>query len=184
MSSRASVSPRLQLALLATLAGTAVWACAWRYGERRTAFRETQASLQRCTGLAAQIRILRDRPDQAASESRSEQALAEAIERAVKEAGVGIQQIARIEPQPPRRVGETDYLEHATAVQLDGVTLAQLATWLTRLKQGDLQQLRVSSARIVAPFQTTESAGPETWNVEVTLTYLVYLPKNPAPNST
>lgn len=183
MTSATSVSPRLLLALLATIAGFALWACGWRFAECQAELQNAQLALQRSRGLALQIERLRTVPDRAASESRSEQALAEAIERAAQQAGIGKQQIARIEPQPPRRVADTDYVEHATTAQIDSVTLAQLANWLVQLKQGDLRQLRVSAVRIAAPYQTTAEAGAESWNVEVTLTYLVYSPKNPAANS-
>jgi hypothetical protein len=40
-----------------------------------------------------------------------------------------------------------------------------------------LDQLRVSAMRISTPYQAASVEGPETWNVELTLTYFVYSPK-------
>lgn len=40
---------------------------------------------------------------------------------------VAQESISRIEPQQPRRYGDSDYLDHSTVLQLDGVTLPQLA---------------------------------------------------------
>lgn len=114
-------------------------------------------------------------------QSQSHQALAEAIEKSADSSGVPRERIARVEPQQPRRAGDSDYLEHGTTVQFDGVTLAQLAKTLQSLRStAGLDQLRVSTLRITTPYRTAAEESPETWNVELILTYYVYSPKPPS----
>jgi hypothetical protein len=171
-----------QLIIVAALAAPC-WFSWLHYSEGRESFLAAQHELDQSASLANQILLLRQKPDRAAAQSRSEQSLAEAIEKSAAAAGVSREKVARVEPQQPRRAGESDYLEHATVVQLDGVTLAQLANTLTTLRSSGagLEQLRVSALRISAPYQAAASQGPEPWNVELTLSYFVYSPKTAAP---
>jgi hypothetical protein len=174
-------SPLLMNLLSVVVVATAGWFSLDHYQQRREAFERLSSEVQQASHLARQIELLRLKPDRAASQSRSEQSLAEAIEKATASAGLAREQIARIEPQQPRRAGESDYLEHGTVLQLDGVPLPQLASMLTALRSGEgLQQLRVSTLRLAAPFQTAQSQDAEVWNAELTLTYYVYSPKTAA----
>lgn len=174
-------SPLLVNLLLATAILTIGWISFGHFDQQRSAFEAAKAELEQATSLSQQISLLRLKPDRAASTSRSDQSLAEAIEKSTAAAGFAREQIARIEPQQPRRAGESDYLEHATVLQIDGVTLPQLAATLTSLRAGDgLEQLRVSTLRLTAPFQTAQSGDTEVWNIELTLTYYVYSPKTAA----
>jgi len=164
-----------------TLAATG-WFSFVHFDDARRSFESAQQELGRSVSLANQIALLRQKPDRAAVQSRSEQALAEAIEKSAAAAGVAREQVARVEPQQPRRSGDSDYLEHATVVQLDGITLGQLAGALAALRStSGLEQLRVSTLRIAAPYQAAASQGAEPWNVELTLSYFVYSPKTAAP---
>jgi type II secretory pathway component PulM len=164
------------LALALLLA--ACWLSYRQYENGRARLASAQQDLEEAATLAQQITLLRQKPDRAAASSRSEQSLAEAIEKSTAAAGLVREQIARIEPQPPRRAGDTDYLEHATMVQIDAVRLDQLAQAIQALRGvAGLDQLRVSAMRISAPYQAPSIEGPETWNVELTLTYFVYSPK-------
>jgi type II secretory pathway component PulM len=164
------------LALALLLA--ACWMSYHHFEKGRTRFGRVQQDLEEAAALAQQIKLLRQKPDRAAASSRSEQSLAEAIEKSTAAAGLARDQIARIDPQPPRRAGDTDYLEHATTVQIDAVRLDQLAQAMQALRSmAGLDQLRVAAMRISTPYQAASSEGPETWNVELTLTYYVYSPK-------
>jgi hypothetical protein len=164
--------------LAAALLLVAGWLSYGHYVGAQTTFDDAQQELQQAVGLVQQIEVLREKPDRARVESRSEQALAEAIEKSAAGSGVDRERIARIEPQQPRRAGDTEYLEHATVVQFDGITLAQLAQAVQALRGvAGLDQLRVSTLRVSALYQAGEGGGPENWNVELTLTYFVYSPK-------
>jgi hypothetical protein len=178
-----NLRPGLRRALALALLATIGWFSFAHFSDGHQQFDAAVRELEQSTALAEQIALLRNKPDRAAAQSRSEQALAESIEKSAAAANVPQEKLARIEPQQPRRSGDSDYLEHATVVQLDGVTLAQLATTLTALRASGAghEQLRVSTLRIAAPYQTAESQGEEPWNVELTLSYFVYSPKTSSP---
>ncbi len=142
---------------------------------------ESTVELTSSTSLVTKIKSLRARPDQAALASHSARALARAIEQSAAQAKITSKQIASIEPQSVRRSGETAYMEHATIVHLEGITLAQFAQLAVNLRQLDasLGQLHLTMVRIDAPYrQDKKNAATERWNVEFTLTYFVYSPKS------
>ncbi len=147
----------------------------------REDFTQASTELKKCLPLVSQIEKLRAKPDQATLETHPERALAHAIEQSAAKAGVTRDHIARIEPQTPRRAGDSSYLEHTTVVRLESVTLGQLAQLTTNLRQSDasLGQLHVTALRVDAPYQGDQpDQQAEGWNVEFTLTYFVYSPKN------
>jgi hypothetical protein len=174
-------SPLLMNLLIFAALATIGWLSFDHYDHERQFFERLSGELAQASSLSQQIALLRQKPDRAASQSRSDQSLAETIEKSTASAGLAREQIARIEPQQPRRSGESEYLDHSTVVQLDGVSLAQLASTVVALRGHEgLEQLRVSTLRIAAPFQTAQSGDMEVWNVELTLTYYVYSPKTAA----
>ena len=177
------MNSRRQLELLVALLLVAlVWVAYAGMAASRERFVGASKELASATRLVGQIKKLRAKPDQAALESHSQRALAKAIEQSASQVGIAQTRIARIEPQATRRAGDTSYMEHATLVQLESVTLKQLAQLAEKLRQLDasLGQLHITTLRIDAPYQqgvATQSA--EAWNVEFTLTYFVYSPKSP-----
>lgn len=179
MTANAKRSSRVVELLAVALLATGAWLSFEHFSAGKTRFEDSQRNLNSVAALTSQIEILRQKPDRAAAQSQSAQALAEAVEKSAATAGVAQERVARIEPQQPRRAGDTDYLEHATVVALDGVTLRQLAELLKSLRASGpgLDQLRVSNLRISAPYQVRDEGSTETWNLELTLTYFVYSPK-------
>ena len=174
-------SPLLMNLLMASSLVMIGWLAFGHYDQRRRGYEELVAELEQTSSLGRQIEILRLKPDRVASQSRSDQSLAESIEKSTATAGMTRESISRIEPQQPRRSGDSDYLDHSTVVQLDGITLPQLASMLLELRKGEgLAQLRVSTLRLAAPFQTAPPGDAEVWNAELTLTYFVYSPKTAA----
>lgn len=175
-------SPFLMTMLIVACLAVLGWLSFDHYDQRRRSFEQLTSELDQASGLARQIELLRQKPDRAVTQSRSDQSLAEVIETSASTAGVAREQIARIEPQQPQRSGESDYLDHSTVVQFDGIGLPQLASMLAALRGSPgLEQLRVSTLRLAAPFQTAQSGDTEVWNVELTLTYYVYSPKTDRP---
>jgi hypothetical protein len=129
-----------------------------------------------------QITLLRLKPDRAARESRSQVALAKTIEESATRSGLKPTQVVSIEPQSPRRVADTPYEEYATLVRIEAVTLGELAKLAEAIREESSADhpLQVSALRVAVPFQTGKSTDEsvEAWNVELTLTYLVYSPKS------
>lgn len=177
------MNSRRQIEFLVTLVLIIlVWFAYAGMASNRQQFAEASEELEQAARLSHQIELLRSKPDQATLESHSQRALAKAIEQSASEVGIKPTRIARIEPQAARRAGDSSYMEHATLVQLESVTLKQLALLADRLRQLDasLGQLHITTLRIDAPYQQdTDSPSTEAWNIEFTLTYFVYSPKNP-----
>ncbi len=165
----------------AALLAVFLWFTYVEYATSKQEFVDRTVELTRCTSLVAKIKTLRTRPDQAALASHSARALARAIEQSAAQAKITSKQIASIEPQTPRRSGDTPYMEHATVVHLEEITLAQFAQLAVNLRQLDasLGQLHLTTLRIDAPYrQDKQNEATERWNVEFTLTYFVYSPKS------
>lgn len=128
-----------------------------------------------------QILTLRKKPDRAAQQTSSEVTLAKIIEESATRSGLEPAQVVSIEPQSPRRVGNSSYEENATVIRVERASLVQLAKLAASLHQqnANTQPLEVASIRLSAPFQSglRSSESTEEWNMELTLTYLVYSPK-------
>lgn len=152
----------------------------WSFQEMRAAQASVdvaQQNLNHCSEVAKRIAEVRQRPTMAALEETTITSLATLIDEAATTSRISKSSIVRIEPQPSRRVGETDYKEQATYVELRGVSLQQLVSFMHTLLV-DQSELDVTSLRITAPRYDSDSAATavETWLAEVTLTYLIYSP--------
>jgi hypothetical protein len=107
--------------------------------------------------------------------TRSIDDLGSSIEQAASQAQLQRDRILRIDPQPGKRLGKTDYLEQGTELELANVTLRQLIEFLFDLAAGD-EQLRVNSLRLRAPHDLDAGRSDELWLVDVLLTQRVYAP--------
>lgn len=127
---------------------------------------------QEVRALADQITALTDQPTLAVTETDEVQQLSGLIEASAAGSGIEPHQIASINAQDARRVGQSPYYRLPTRVQLDGVVLTRLVDLLGRLTEGG--RIRVDDCRVAAPHG--EIVG-QTWNAEFTLSYLVYDPR-------
>lgn len=158
------------------------WFAGSKYLSARDSLTQRISIYEQCKLKVAQIKAWEDETGQDGDAGNSSGALNQAVEELSLKAGIAQEQIASISPQQPIRENDTDYLKFATVVKLDSVELGQLAQLLSylRAESSYAGQLYVSSIRLDLPFRgttsTTRSKGKETWNVEVTLTYLVYSP--------
>ena len=95
------------------------------------------------------------------------------IEQAARAADFAEGSILRIEPEPARRIEETNYREVPTLLQLRHVTLQQMFTFLHALSS-ESSGLGVRDIVLSAP--RGEETG-DRWTIEATLTYIVFSPK-------
>ncbi len=182
-----SASHRRPWAYAVTTAGALVLTV-FAYIELRSARAAASAAVANhvvCEQLAGEITKLAGKPSHVTFEAASATDVARRIEAAAQFAQLPPRCVVRIEPQPARRVGETAYKEQATRVELRDVSLKQLIEFLHHLHSGEsvfnAKSLRLAAApqsNTIAP-NGTASASTETWLVELTLTYLIYAPKNP-----
>ena len=148
----------------------------WSYGRLSAARGRTlraMADLRECGRLADEIKKLSEQPERASLNEIREQELTGRIEALAKQIGIEAKQILRIDPEPPRRVGETAYMEKPTRLELERVTLPTLVRFLHELGV-EVESLRVKDLRLQAPHG--EEVG-DRWRSEVTLSYLLYSPE-------
>ena len=137
---------------------------------------DAASDLIACREAAGRIDQLRRRPAVAGLRPVQATELSRRIEESARAAGVPDEGLDQIEPEPPRRVGDTAYRQTPTRVRLRRVTLAQLFSFLRALAVEDAAGpgLQLEAIRLSAP--RGEEIG-DRWSAEATLTYLVYDPK-------
>jgi hypothetical protein len=160
---------------LALLAGVA-WSYARLAQSRASAWAAGQ-NLADCRQLAARIQVLRQKPAVAGAKEWRPADLSRRIEEAARTAQFADGSIGRIEPEPPRRVGESNYREVPTQVRFGKVTLQQILTFLHALGSEAPQAADRASALQLHSIRLWAPRGEETadrWTVESTLTYMIY----------
>jgi hypothetical protein len=187
-STNATAKSRMMAGVIAVALVAAVAWCSMRLADARASASAAGQDLADCRALAARIESLRRLPAVAGAVELGAADLSRQIERAAKVADFPEGSVERIEPEPARRVGETNYSEVATQVRLRRVTLRQVFTFLHALCAADATPsatpangagrsasgLRLRSIRLSAP-RGEENA--DRWTVESTLTYMVYSPR-------
>lgn len=161
----------LVLILAAVLAVAGGWSYAYVADQRRAAL-AALADLDDCRRMAAQIETLRRRPSLAAQNQRGSAETIGLIEQSAKAAQLASGNLVRILPEPPRRLGDTVYVEKPTRVMLKNVTLQQLVAMVHGIIT-DKNGLHARSVRLTAP--SPEDTGPA-WTAELVLTYLIFEP--------
>jgi hypothetical protein len=169
-----------RLVLVATAAGL-VLAMLWGYrrmSDSRDAANTAAAELAECQALAGRIESLRSRPAVAGVREARSTDVSRRVEQAARDAEFADGSLERIEPEPPRRVGDTEYKEVPTQLRLRRVTLRQVFAFLHAVGNDEAggPPLRVRSVRLSAP---RGEEATDLWAVEATLVYLVYDPKAP-----
>lgn len=169
------MNPRKRRAILvgtmtAMLAIASVWSAGWMMRQRESAQRAAE-DLAACERLAHRIESLRREPTVASDEAMGVQELGQRITTAARRARLGDRRPSRVDPQSPRRVSDSPYLRRPTAIAMEDVSLPQAAAFLYHLTEGS--QLRARDLRLRAP---RGGSDRKTWDMDVTLTYLVYEP--------
>lgn len=177
--------------VIVMLAGVIAW-------DRWSVMRAAEDSLQEVVNQTdeiqkklKQIQSLRDRPTVIASTASSPDEVLQLIESARGAAGWQPRNIIAQQPQIPRRIDRSDYLQRATELRIQSVTLPSLVTFcreLTTDEPGAAAGRRVSrillrptrQARIgVKPDQvSSDGSTQEVWDVDLTLTQTIYSPKS------
>lgn len=149
---------------------------AWSFSgmmDGRAKARRAAQELAECRGLVCDIELLRDEPVVAAARDLDEKELGRPVERSAKQAGLPDpeQWLANTEPRKARRVGETPYLRKRVVLDLRGLSLGQLGVFLHHLTEGS--ELNVQDLHLRTPRGDSEG---DTWDADVTLSYLIYAP--------
>jgi len=166
---------KTQLKLGLVLVGSLYLTIFWSYGymaDRRAAAIVARADLEDSLRDGARIDAIRNRPALAADRERLVSETTALIERAAGAAGIPPDQLVRITPEPPQRLGDSVYKEKPTQVTLKSVSLQQLVT-LTHHLVSPSQGLHAKSLRITS--LGTEGAAAS-WAADLVVTYLIYEP--------
>jgi hypothetical protein len=154
-------------------------ACAIYYHTAKNRAVEASESLASCQELAAQIRQLQQHTEHASLTQRSLTDLADLVEHAAATAGLPRDSIVRVDPEAIRRVGESDYREQATEIELGSVALDQVRQLIDGLSAHD-SNLEVRTLRLRTPHEEAND-GAEKWLSELVLTQRIYAPKSSGP---
>lgn len=152
---------------------------AWAYHEMQTnqqAAIESAEQLDECRKLTGTIKQLREKPLQASNQLLSVAQLARSIEEAAEQAKIPLEQLVQIDPRAARRIAKTPYKEQPTHIELRGITLRQLTTLLHVISKKDpgtcITEIRLHAPRLIQE----KYQKKEPWNVEITLTSLLFVP--------
>ncbi|MFP4139700.1 MAG: hypothetical protein ACOCZU_06160 [Planctomycetota bacterium] len=157
--------------MLAMLAVAALWSLSYLFEQRADAERAA-GELSACRVLARRMTALRDKPAVASAKDVGVRELGTRIDAASAKARLGRQALRSVDPGSPRAMDDTPYLLKPTTLELQGVTLPQLTSFLYHLTSEP--GLVVRDLRIRNPRRDSEGAD---WNAEATLTWLIYSPQ-------
>jgi hypothetical protein len=118
------------------------------------------------------IQRLRGQPAMSAERALTTGDLSQSLDSAMRSAAVRPAALARVEPQSPQRLGETDYRLQTVELQLVDMRLQEVVEFARQL-EGE------SGAWIVRRVQLAPAASADTterWSTQLTLTKLIYDP--------
>ena len=159
------------LLLLTALAATFFSFGFLEYRQKRSAWNTAQQQHSDCEAAVNQIRRLESVPRFAVLNADSAEAISARIEETAQftlPAGA----LIAIQPETGRRAGNTSYTINPTLIQLQSVTLAELASFAAGLEDAD-QGLVVSELRLIDA-EPGDSVEPERWSSDLKLTQTIY----------
>lgn len=160
----------LLLALLVLAAGLGVL---WTWQANQALIGEVAARRARAAAVAADARRilqLRQRPKQAAEASLPQADLLTQVSAALQAAGIEPARLVSTQPQPPRKLPQSDHAELTLRLVLEGVPLEGLAKFcrtLTAMRP----ELRISG------LQLRSAPAATLWNAEIGVAYWVLAPQ-------
>ncbi len=93
------------------------------------------------------------------------------LDQAMKTAEIDSEDLVRITPQPPRRLGTTGLREMPSQLVFRQLTLAQVLTFITALSPAG-SELTVRDLHLTLPGETVGTGTDAGWNVELTVSYV------------
>lgn len=171
------MSPRLFVLILSALvlSGLAAVVGGWAWNEA-AARTDALSRLTASREVVDDIRRLRARPAVSAERADTSGDLSQSLDMALRLTEVRPTALARVEPQLPQRLGETDYRAQTVDLQLSNVRLQHAVEFAQQLESA-------ASAWTVRRVQLTPAASAdaaELWSIQLTLTKLIYDPISPS----
>lgn len=170
--------------LLPLLLVGALGATCWSFWSRSQAEQRLNEELANTTAVqrvAQRIQSLRQSKQRALLQSKPSDELNRMLDEWTRQVAIPPEKLVRIDPQEPRRVGDTAYLEQVTELEVFQVPLSKLVQ-LAQVAETQETGLKLASMRISPPRSNpTKDGEEELWNAELALTYLIYSPKSGRP---
>ncbi|NBC11707.1 MAG: hypothetical protein GVY24_08275 [Planctomycetes bacterium] len=175
MSLSFSAGSRTILQLLPVVVGASALLVAWRWergqADEAGAWRDRA---QRCVALVREIQSHRQQPRRYEDRVLASHTVVSYVEQACAQAGLPLNQILAIRPEPPQRVRDSAYVESLVRVRLAGVSLQQLARLVFYL-ESEVPGLTVSQVRL-----WTASAEAPAWEAELSMVGVAFIPPQEA----
>ena len=146
-----------------------------RMNASAAAMRAASHEVRECRKLLADIAALQELPQFAALEADSPQSIRQRIDQATQNARIPEASLVRIEPQPPFRLGDSEYRLWSTRLELSNVNLQQITTFSHALVDEE-RGLTVRDLRLWSNSSDSTAGSQESWSAEITLTQVTFFP--------
>ena len=146
-----------------------------RMNASAAAMRAASQDVRECRKLLAEIAALQELPQFAALEADSPKSIRQRIDQATQTARMPEASLVRIEPQPPLRLGDSEYRLWPTRLELSNVTLRQITTFSHALVDEE-RGLTVRDLRLWSNSGDSTAGSQEPWSAEITLTQVTFFP--------
>ncbi len=174
------VGRQVALAMIATViifaAGSGMNSLIWMTTQRTQASRAV-ADARFCERLVQAIADETDKRQVASNEQTGIQSLGRHIQIASQQASLPGTALQGIYPQSSRRLADSAYMIKPTVLSLRRLSLGQLTVFLYHLTAES--GLRVRDLRLRSP---RNGSNDEVWDVDATVTYLIYAPPTTGRN--
>jgi hypothetical protein len=161
----------LWLAVAGLIVGTACWAARHSSNEQFASHGSSMVLLQRTQADAQRILELRDVPRIATERVRPNDELIKQVQTALAAAEIPLEKWIGNEPSPGVRLPRTPYKQLGVRLLFDEITMRQIVQFAFHLTHVD-PTLTIAQVRFSAP----SGGSHESWNVDLTLSYLLYAP--------
>lgn len=165
-------------ACLVTLLVALTLASVLHLSDAKAAANDAHANLARVTALASRIQELRKSENRAVVHGEQQiESSKNWVERA-QAAQIPEHQISKIDPLPPKKIGNTDYSRDDVFIELKGVTAHQLLEFLLKCEAGEdgYQSSSVHLSRV-----PNAPSDRDLWNADLVLTRMLFTATNPTP---
>lgn len=129
--------------------------------------------LAECKALVESIRKINDRPPVIALEASSQAGISAEVEETVQAVGLPANSLRIVDPQEPERIGETQYENRSTRIEIEEATLRQI---LQFSEQMEAKNAGYRMRDLVLTVNENSSRSRELWDVEAVLTQTVFSP--------
>ncbi|MEM1068730.1 MAG: hypothetical protein AAGI63_07530 [Planctomycetota bacterium] len=136
---------------------------------------DTKSDLDEIRAKLKDIERWQQAPKVAALRLESPSEIANRVAQSRSSAGIAQSSLLREEPTDPQRIPRTDFEIRTTTIELASTPLPTLLAFCEALQDEETGSL-VRDIRLTAPRNSVSQGGQEAWEVELTLTQIIFSP--------